>query len=272
MNDAKKRKMREWTATVGILFILAGIVLVVLFREAVLDVLASRRQAYTAEQAADPNTTLKPGDRVKVDVKTSLGYYHSEPGKHHEKEDGVTDVRHYLIPVFTDEAELKYDRALAVAKYGDFKKLDFETNEYLALFKERLEEEQQKSGKATPVVKTYSLPEEPLYTVDGRVRRLTTEERNELGSYYADVMRAYEWLYTFSYRRTILYDDEQYKDLAPSYLIVPLWSAFPKNVAYPVTISACVAIGLGLVFIVFALCYGRTKRIKEKDSSTEGAL
>ena len=272
MNDAKKRKMREWTATVGILFILAGIVLVVLFREAVLDVLASRRQAYTAEQAANPNTTLKPGDRVKVDVKTTLGYYHSEPGKHHEIEDGVTDVRHYLIPVFTDEAELKYDRALSVAKYGDFTKLDYETDEYLALFKERLEEEQQKSGKATPVVKTYSLPEEPLYTVDGRVRRLTTEERNELGSYYAEVMRAYEGFSVFGYRRAVLYDDELYQELIPSYVIVPLWSAFPKNVAYPVTISACVAIGLGLVFIVFALCYGRTKRIKEKDSSTEGAL
>ena len=271
MNDAKKRKMREWIATVGILFMLCGIVLLVLFREAVLDVLASRRQAYTAEQAADPDTTLKPGDRVKLDVKTSLGYYYSKPGRHHEKEDGVTDVRHYLIPVFTDEAELKYDRALAVAKYGDFTKLDFETDEYLALFKERQEEEQQKSGKATPVVKTYSLPEEPLYTVDGRVRRLTTEERNELGAYYAEVMRAYE---RFRYRRTISiwYDDELYQELIPSYVIVPLWSAFPKNVAYPVTISACVVIGLGLVFIVFALCYGRTKRIKEKDSSTEGAL
>lgn len=274
MNE-RKRRIKERAAVIGVILILIVGVLLVVFREGFKDLIAYGKKAYSAGEVTREN--LREGDRVKLDVKTSFGFYLSTTAKGQESADGVTDIRDYLIPVFTDEASAKFDRFLSVRMTGGFTELDIETEKLLDRWKEQMTGESDGKTEQTlnkESIEDYTVPDKILCSVDGRAVRLTDDELDEMSYYFEFLMNGYEnqerhvrHHYTF-----IFYDDDLYRQYIPDYVIVPLWSTVSKSMMFTVA-GACALMTVASVgLILFGIIYGRTKRIKEKDSSTEGAL
>ena len=235
--DAKNRIVKGLAGAFALTMLITGAVILFLSRNNIRDLLASGKEAQPAEKVEFGE--LEPGDRVTMDVVTSVGYFMSIHESSYSKS---KTTRYYLIPVFDDAEAGTYSHLIIVAKSGNFTKLDEATKQYenflngTTVITDDDPFAKYKNKYGTPS----TMPTEKLYTVDGRVAELTSKELGFLKEFFDKA-------------------GLQYNRYVQPVVIKPLPDDKEKSTTKVMIGGSIFCLLAGIVLGIVALTYGRKK-------------
>ena len=237
MTDGQKIK-KGLLICFGLTFVIVGIIMVWLSRGIILDLITEMKDPYDALSVGKDE--LKAGDHVKVDVVLTEGYfmYTSEALRKGNTYSYASTTRYYLVPVLEQTDEYyQIDHFVAVSKTGQFKNLDAAATKYLAWW----------NGEG-------DMPTETVYSVEGRVTKLTDKELGYLE----------EYLKTY-------YGEENYSKYMTSYVVKPLWDGYKsgKSGAISTPIASIVVMLLGGFMIFRGLRVGKKAKADAQEQGVQ---
>lgn len=233
MTDGQKIK-KGLLLCFGLTFVIVGIIMVWFSRASILDFIAEMKDPYDALSVGKDE--MKPGDHVTVDVVLTEGYfmYSSEALTKGNTYSYASTTRYYLVPVLEmKDGYYRLEHLVAVSKTGQFKNIDAAAKKYIAWW----------NGEG-------EMPTEKVYSVEGRVVKLTDKEIGYLKEYF---------------------EDEDYRDYMNPYVIKPLWDGWKsgKSGAIMMPIASIVVALLGGMMIFFGF---RTGKKAQTAAQTQGML
>lgn len=228
--EDKRRVIKVLSGAFGLTIAVTGLIFLWMGRDGIMDMITEKKTAYSALEV--DLDELHVGDHVTVDTSIAMDYVlqRTETGRRKGYISSQVTWRYYLIPVIKEDGQyIHLDHMVLVSTRENFNKIDEAKDAFLSWWN-------------SADIDMETLPSETVLSVDGRVAKLTNKELRYLKDYFGD---------------------EDYREYVAPYVIKPLWDKWDKETqidSFYIGVGSLVA---GLVLLIFAFLYGRTKGTKK---------
>lgn len=228
--EDQRRVIKVLSGAFGLTIAVTGLIFLWMGRDGIMDMITEKKTAYSALEV--DLDELHVGDHVTVDTSIAMDYVlqRTETGRRKGYISSQVTWRYYLIPVIKEDGQyIHMDHMVLVSTRENFNKIDEAKDAFLSWWN-------------SADIDMETLPSETVLSVDGRVAKLTNKELRYLKDYFGD---------------------EDYREYVAPYVIKPLWDKWDKETqidSFYIGVGSLVA---GLVLLIFAFLYGRTKGTKK---------